>query len=74
MKTVRQHLIEKLTPEIYDKAMANIVYEPGLDVEVSSPSGAVASAFVWGMSPEGYDFWEDVFDNLLRDVDIYVRK
>jgi hypothetical protein len=54
--------------------MANIIYEPGLDVDVSSPSGAVASAFVWGMSPEGYDFWEDVFDNLLRDVDIYVRK
>lgn len=74
MKTVRQHLIEKLTTELYDKAMANVIYEPGLDVEMGSPSGAVASAFIWSMSNEKYDFWENVFDNLLRDEDAYVKK
>ena len=74
MKTVRQHFIEKLTTELYDKAMANVIYEPGLDVEMGSPSGAVASAFIWSMSNEKYDFWENVFDNLLRDEDAYVKK
>lgn len=74
MKTVRQHLKEKLTTELYDKAISNVIYEPGLDVEVGSPSGAVASAFVWSMSNEKYEFWDEVFDNLLRDVDYYVDK
>ena len=74
MKTVKQHLKEKLTTELYDKAMANVIYEPGLDVEVGSPSGALASAFVWSMSNEKYEFWDEVFDNLLRDVDYYVDK
>lgn len=74
MMTVRQHLKEKLTTELYDKAMANVIYEPGLDVEMGSPSGAVASAFIWSMSNEKYDFWENVFDNLLRDEDAYVKK
>ena len=74
MKTVRQHLIEKLTPELYDKAIANVIHEPGLDDEVSSPAGAIASAFVWSMSKEKYDFWDKVFDELFNDVDIYVRK
>jgi hypothetical protein len=74
MKTVRQHLIEKLTPELYEKAMANVLNEPGLDDKVSSPAGAIASAFVWSMSKEKYDFWDKVFDDLFHDVDIYVRK
>ena len=74
MMTVRQHLKEKLTTELYDKAISNVIYEPGLDVEVGSPSGAIASAFIWSMSNEKYDFWENVFDNLLRDVDYYVKK
>lgn len=74
MKTVRQHLKEKLTTELYDKAISNVIYEPGLDVEVGSPSGAVASAFVWSMSNEKYEFWDEVFDNLLRDEDAYVKK
>lgn len=74
MKTVRQHLKEKLTTELYDKAISNVIYEPGLDVEVGSPSGAIASAFVWSMSNEKYEFWDEVFDNLLRDVDYYVDK
>lgn len=74
MKTVRQHLKEKLTTELYDKAISNVIYEPGLDVEVGSPSGAVASAFVWSMSHEKYEFWDEVFDNLLRDEDAYVKK
>lgn len=74
MKTVRQHLKEKLTTELYDKAISNVIYEPGLDVEVGSPSGAVASAFVWSMSNEKYEFWDEIFDNLLRDVDYYVDK
>lgn len=74
MKTVRQYLIEKLTTELYDKAIANVIYEPGLDVEIASPSGALASAFVWSVSNEKYQFWDEVFDNLLRDVDYYVKK
>ena len=74
MKTVRQHLKEKLTTELYDKAISNVIYEPGLDVEVGSPSGAVASAFVWTLSNERFDFWENVFDNLLADEDAYVKK
>jgi hypothetical protein len=67
-------LIEKLTPELYEKAMANVLNEPGLDDKVSSPAGAIASAFVWSMSKEKYDFWDKVFDDLFHDVDIYVRK
>lgn len=74
MKTVRQHLTEKLTTELYDKAMANVVYEPGLDVEMGSSSGALASAFVWSTSREKYQFWDEVFDNLLRDEDYYIKK
>lgn len=74
MKTVRQHLIEKLTPELYEKAMANVSNIGGLDNSYGSPAAAVASAFVWSLSHEGYDFWDNVFDNLLRDVDIYVSK
>jgi hypothetical protein len=74
MMTVRQHLKEKLTTELYDKAISNVIYEPGLDVEMGSPSGALASAFVWSTSNEKYQFWDEVFDNLLRDVDYYVKK
>ena len=74
MMTVRQHLKEKLTTELYDKAISNVIYEPGLDVEMGSPSGALASAFVWSTSREKYQFWDEVFDNLLRDVDYYVKK
>jgi hypothetical protein len=74
MKTVRQHLIEKLTPELYEKAMANVIHESGLDMEMKTPAGAVASAFVWSLSNEKFEFWDKVFDDLVQDVDIYVRK
>jgi hypothetical protein len=67
-------LIEKLTPELYEKAMANVIHESGLDMEMKSPAGAVASAFVWSMSNEKFEFWDKVFDDLVQDVDIYVRK
>ena len=74
MKTVRQHLIEKLTTELYDKAMANVTHKEWLDKEIGSPSGAIASAFVWSLSNERFDFWENVFDKLLKDEDAYVKK
>lgn len=74
MKTVKEHLNDNLTPELYDKAIANVISIGGLEDNYSSPAGALASAFVWTLSKEGYDFWENVFDNLLNDVDIYVKK
>lgn len=74
MKTVRQHLTEKLTTELYDKAMANVTHKDWLDKEIGSPSGAIAWAFVWALSNERFDFWENVFDNLLNDEDAYVKK
>lgn len=74
MKTVKQHLKEKLTTELYDKAMANVTHKEWLDKEIGSPSGAIASAFVWTLSNERFDFWENVFDNLLTDEDAYVKK
>lgn len=71
MKTIRTFL-DMLLPEQHEKAFYNvehcIMHEAGgikpeevLNMRVSSFQRAISNAFDWDETPEGVDFWVDVF-------------
>ena len=37
------------------------------DEEVEDMSEAIANAFIWEHTPEGHNYWENIYDNLMRE-------
>lgn len=68
-KTIREWLKE-LPDEHRTKAQVNYetrmmeLPEPETELMYSSLSSAVKCAFQWYNSPEGFDYWEKVFNEL----------
>ena len=61
MATLRQRL-EWEVPEPY-RALAINTTTSALDHELPDDLDALRSAFVWDSSPQGYEFWESVWNN-----------
>lgn len=71
MKTTLKHL-EDLREEHAVKAIANLHAED-TDGETASTEyerlrTALYNAFKWADSPEGYDFWDSIYESLLDDT------
>jgi len=62
LKTVAQHLSELPEPYI-EMALAN-AEKRALTYICQMPYTAISSAFIWGDTPEGFDFWAGIKDNL----------
>ena len=63
-KSVKEWL-EELPEEIRDKAISNtkaaLLEENAKD---DSLKGAIAGAFIWGETPEGHKYWQEIFESL----------
>jgi hypothetical protein len=63
MKKISEWLNE--LPEPYrTQAIANQEWQ---DYEVNRLSGAIANAFSWHDSPQGHEYWHELYDSKLRD-------
>ena len=69
MKTVINYLEECLSTEDYAKAMSNITAQylsddPIETLTATDEADALLSAFTWGHSNEGFDYWQTIYDDL----------
>ena len=64
MTTIRNQLI-KLKPAHRDAALTNMK-PSGMTKEASDIGSAIALAFDWVDTPEGYVFWSDICHDLIR--------
>jgi cobalamin biosynthesis Mg chelatase CobN len=55
MKTILEWY-EELPEPIRSQAIANYDYENSVAITLS---GAIATGFNWGTTPEGFDYWSD---------------
>ena len=62
--TIQQHL-KKLKPAHRDAALTNMK-PSGMTEHASDIGSAIALAFDWVESPEGYTFWSDICHELIR--------
>jgi len=65
MKTTREWYNE-LPNDIKIKALANTKWTT-IDSNDASLSTALLAAFVWADTPEGIDYWSEVYDKVKRD-------
>ena len=63
MKTIRNHLVN-LKPAHRDAALTNMNPD-GMTRTATSIDEALTRAFNWKASPEGYDFWNGISDELI---------
>lgn len=62
-KTIKEWLEE--LPEPYrTEALANL-FEKNKSLVKSTLADALIAAFGWKITPQGYDYWRDIFDKLL---------
>ena len=74
MKTIRQWLNE-LPEHLRDRAIRNAVLQEyaigiiDLNHQTRDVYEAIASAFVWSHTPEGFDYWSDaaIYISFLND-------
>lgn len=59
-KTIREWLSELPEPE-RTQALENMMNDLGC-VEMPSMSGAIKTAFRWAMSPEGMNYWNEIYE------------
>jgi hypothetical protein len=64
-KKIREWLNE-LPQEIKEKALAN-TSSAVADTDEPSLSEAIAASFSWGNSPEGHDYWSDIYKSLEKE-------
>ena len=64
MKTIEEWLRE-LPIEYRDKALANLRLEKSYLLR-RTLSIAILGAFLWSESPEGFDFWRKVYNQILE--------
>ena len=68
-----RELLMMLDGDLGERAVKNCI-EIGLDTKYldrkysngRKVSDALESAFIWAHSPEGFDFWNDIFDELQK--------
>ncbi len=65
MKTVEKWLKTIPDETIQTKALTNMEWETRDDLRPTL-SNAVHTGFNWIRSPEGYNYWKKVFDNLKK--------
>lgn len=63
MKTIREHL-QDLPEPARSLALANMWWERA-DDRVQDPRKAIWDAFLWYRSPQGYKYWQQIYDNIL---------
>ena len=61
MKTAREWFKE-LPDDIENMAVENVRSTVRLDVEQISLPDAIISSFNWIETPQGHDFWQNVYD------------
>lgn len=64
MKTVKQWL-EELPEEYREKALKN-AYPEMLNYQFESQEQALPNSFGWSYSPEGFDYWNNLYESLLK--------
>lgn len=63
MKTVYEWA-QELPENVREKFLANVVEQEGerrLEYKALSLSNAIEGSFTWHESPEGFDFWNDIY-------------
>jgi hypothetical protein len=64
MKTIREHF-EQLQEPFRSQALENLRRLPAnINPDDESLSEALAAGFWWGDSPQGYQYWKDVYFSL----------
>lgn len=77
MKTVEELLSKSLSKEEFDLAMENMLslredvqnreqVDRILLQRLPSAAEALLSLFIWNLSPQGHEYWEDIHERLLR--------
>jgi len=64
MKTIEEWL-QTLPVEYRDKALANLKLKKSY-LRRRTLSMAILGAFLWSESPEGFDFWRKVYNQILE--------
>ena len=64
-KQVYKDLVKPLGKDIHKRFCTNIDNAPYRERIVLSASGAIMHGFIWSQSPEGWDFWNNVFLSVL---------
>lgn len=70
MKTVEQWA-QELPEDVREKFLANMVRDNGeIGLKLISPSlgHAIAGFFVWRKSPEGHDYWSDIYNKIQQET------
>ena len=65
METTIQQQLKKLKPAHRDAALTNMK-PSGMTEHASDIGSAIALAFDWVDTPEGYTFWSDICHELIR--------
>ena len=66
MKTIEEHLQDLQEPH-RSKALKNMWWEDK-HVQYEDPAWALHQAFNWSRSPEGYEYWHEVWYGLKKSL------
>lgn len=66
-KTIKKWFQKGLTSKVSKKAIDNT---PPIALNTKCPSlrKALFNAFQWEQSPEGFEFWKNIFDTLPKEI------
>jgi YHS domain-containing protein len=61
--------IDELPEPYRSKALHNVQTMAGAapNTEAENHHSAISRAFIWGLSPEGQEYWEDFFNSLRKE-------
>lgn len=65
MKTALEWFNE--LPEPYRTQAIENTKEAMIDLKDKKISGALRGAFIWELSPQGHDYWQELYETLLSE-------
>jgi hypothetical protein len=64
MNTIKHYLEQIKDPEVRERALRNADNEALKRDDYTSTKNALFGAFIWDDSPEGFDYWNNIYNNI----------